>query len=292
MQTQFVGSKYSCYDSIMKRNFFVPDDDLSGIIHSNLEGVEEIKHILTGWTNIVMEVRAGSGSYFFRFPRNPFWAKMIRKDASFCRFVSGKTSFYTPQMKLKTDIEGRPFSIHKKIEGYSLTDRIYNLSHTAMAAVAHDCAKFVYELSMVSADKAPKRAQYPLKKFLYELDSRHYVEHLTQDHKYLEDSDTEHFVHGDLNIGNILVDENDNMTAVIDFCFAGKGNPNMDISRILSRPVPEVFEQEFVAEYDRLVGGADIGQIQEMRRIWGRIDAGYIGHIKRAHPEITLPPGM
>ncbi len=60
-----------------------------------------------------------------------------------CNFVDGKTSYYTPQMKLCYDAKVRPFSVHQKIEGYTLGDRIYHLSHTAITGVAYDATKFI-----------------------------------------------------------------------------------------------------------------------------------------------------
>jgi aminoglycoside phosphotransferase (APT) family kinase protein len=276
----------------MAQRFFSPKEDLDQIIRTEIPEVATTRQIVTGWTNIVIEATTASDeAYFFRFPRNPFWSKMIRKDAAFCGFIEGKTSFYTPRMRLCYDAAGRPFSVHRKIAGYALSDRIYHLSHTSVTAVAHDCAKFIYELSRVSVAHAPAKVRYPLEKFLRELDERHYdaAAHIPGDHAYIAATDNGRMVHGDLNLGNILLDENDRVTAVIDFCFAGTGNPNMDVSRVLSRPVPPSFEREFLAEYTRLAGGVDEQQVQKMTEIWGRIDAGYVGHIRRAHPEITLP---
>ena len=119
--------------------FFTPNDPLNTIISETLpnQTIKETKQILTGWTNIVIEVTTDKTSYFFRFPRNPFWSKMIIKDAAVCNFVEGKTSFYTPSMKLHYDKNRRPFSVHEKIEGYSLGDRIYHLSHSALTATAN-----------------------------------------------------------------------------------------------------------------------------------------------------------
>ena len=59
--------------------FFTTADPLDKIIAETLPEKRIIgtKHILTGWTNIVIEVTTDTGSYFFRFPRNPFWSRMI-----------------------------------------------------------------------------------------------------------------------------------------------------------------------------------------------------------------------
>ena len=265
--------------------FFTPNDPLDEIIIATLpdKKVLKTKHILTGWTNIVIEVTTDKGSYFFRFPRNPFWSKMIVKDAAVCNFVDGKTSFYTPQMKLCYDKKNRPFSVHEKIEGYTLGDRIYHLSHTALTGAAYDVAKFIKELSSIDLKNAPKNVRYPLSDFLKELDYEHYESHIDDDHDYIKATETNNLVHGDLNLGNILLDENDKVIGVIDFCFAGTGNPQMDTARMLSRPVPKEFEDTFLAQF------SDTTKVARMKKAWKNIDAGYANHIRTNFPEITLP---
>ena len=265
-------------------SFFTTKDPLDKIIAETMpeRNIEKTEHVLTGWTNIVIEVLTDNGSYFFRFPRNPFWSKMIVKDAAVCNFVDGKTSFYTPRMKLCYDSLNRPFSVHKKIDGYTLGDRIYHLSHTAITGTAYDVARFIKELSAVDLKKAPTMVKYPLSKFLRELDYRHYEKHIDEDHEYITQTETNNLVHGDLNLGNILLDKNDKVIGVIDFCFAGTGNPNMDVARIVSRPAPKEFEDAFLSHFDNL------SEIPRMKQAWQHIDNGYAEHIRAHFPEINL----
>lgn len=272
------------------KEFFTTDDKLEQIIKTTLgeQKILKTKPVLTGWTNIVIEVKTDLGEFFFRFPRNPFWARMIVKDAAVCNFVEGQTSFYTPQMTLHYDEMGRPFSVHRKIEGYTLGDRIYHLSHTTLTGVAYDTAKFIKELSGLDLRKAPELVKYPLSKFLRELDYEHYDAHIDEDHDYILATETENLVHGDLNLGNILLDENDKMVGVIDFCFAGMGNPRMDAARMLSRPVPDGFEQALLLALCYTPGSAETDEVLRMREAWARIDAGYAAHIRAKFPEIDL----
>lgn len=265
--------------------FFTTSDDLDSIIAQTLpdQEIQQTDHILTGWTNIVIEVATDQNTYFFRFPRNPFWSKMIVKDAAVCNFVDGKTSFYTPQMKLCYDSQKRPFSVHEKIEGYTLGDRIYHLSHTALTGAAYDIARFIKELSSIDVKDAPEKVKYPLSDFLHELDYQHYQTHIDQDHAYIKHTEKQNLVHGDLNLGNILLDQNDQVIGVIDFCFAGTGNPNMDAARILSRPAPQEFTDTFLAQFQN-----DQAEITRMRQAWQNIDAGYAEHIRTHFPEINL----
>ncbi len=265
-------------------NFFTPSDPLDKIIEETMDDkqVLKTKQILTGWTNIVIEVNTDKGSFFFRFPRNPFWSRMIEKDAAVCNFVDGKTSYYTPQMKLYHDSKGRPFSVHEKIEGYTLGDRIYHLSHTALTGVAYDVAKFIKELSGIDLRGAPKEVQFPLSEFLHELDYEHYDRHIDADHKYIKATEKTKLVHGDLNLGNIILDKNDKVIGIIDFCFAGTGNPNMDVARMVSRPAPKEFEEAFLSYFD------NTSEITRMKKAWKDIDNGYAEHIRTHFPEINL----
>jgi aminoglycoside phosphotransferase (APT) family kinase protein len=271
----------------MSKSFFTTKDNFKHIIQSSFENekVITLNHIKTGWTNIVIEVETDQNTYFFRFPRNPFWAKMIVKDTIFCQFIEGKTSFYTPHMTLLYH-ENRPFSKHVKIAGYCLADRVYHLSHTASAAVASDILLFLKELSNIPLNKVPKNAKYPLSKFLKELDDLHYKTHITADHEYIKSSEKlkKTLVHGDLNLSNILLDKNDKMVAVIDFCFAGTGHPHMDTSRILSRPSPENFETSLKSNFNK----SQLKTIERMQQAWQHIDAGYADHIRTHFPEIDL----
>lgn len=264
--------------------FFTTKDPLDQIIKKTLphHQILQTNHILTGWTNIVIEVTTNKGNYFFRFPRNPFWSKMIVKDATVCNFVDGKTSFYTPQMKLCYDDKRRPFSVHQKIEGYTLGDRIYHLSHTALTGAAYDIAKFIKELSHINLQNAPEKVKYPLSDFLKELDYEHYNSHIDADHAYIKKTESKNLVHGDLNLGNILLDQNDKVIGVIDFCFAGTGNPNMDVARLLSRPAPQEFTDTVLREFD------NHSEITRMKKAWQNIDAGYAEHIRTNFPEINL----
>ncbi|MBQ5812039.1 aminoglycoside phosphotransferase family protein [Candidatus Saccharibacteria bacterium] len=264
--------------------FFTTDDPLDQIITETLpeHQIQNTKHILTGWTNIVIEVTTNQGAYFFRFPRNPFWSRMIVKDATVCNFVDGKTSYYTPQMQLHYDSQHRPFSVHPKIEGYTLGDRIYHLSHTALTGVAYDTAKFIKELSGINLRGAPKEVKYPLSQFLHELDYEHYDQHIDADHQYIKQTESGKLVHGDLNLGNILLNKDDQVIGVIDFCFAGTGNPNMDVARMVSRPAPKEFEDAFLSYFD------NPSEISRMKQAWQHIDAGYANHIRTHFPEINL----
>ena len=268
----------------MNSKFFTPSDPLDQIIKTTMleKQVLKTEHILTGWTNIVIEVTTNQGAYFFRFPRNPFWSRMIVKDATVCNFVEGKTSFYTPQMKLCYDEKGRPFSVHQKIEGYTLGDRIYHLSHTALTGAAYDIAKFIKELSGIDLRDAPEEVKFPLSEFLHELDYEHYDHHIDKDHDYIKATEKNQLVHGDLNLGNVLLDENDKVIGVIDFCFAGTGNPNMDVARIVSRPAPKEFEDAFLSQFE------DAKEITRMKKAWKHIDNGYAEHIRTHFPEINL----
>ena len=127
----------------MLKDYFSLDEDFSRIIKNSLSDKEiiNIKPISTGWTNIVFEVSTTAGNYFFRFPRDNFWIRTIVKDYEFSKFINGKTDFNTVKLELHYD-NGRPYSIHKKIEGIVLADVMNDLSNEQIKTVSKDISKY------------------------------------------------------------------------------------------------------------------------------------------------------
>ena len=66
-------------------------------------------------------------------------------------------------------------------------------------------------------------------------------------------------MHGDLNSSNILLDENNRVTAIIDFGFGWFGNPYFDISRIIGR-CPESFKEEII-KYYQIFSNSELNRI-------------------------------
>ena len=88
-------------------------------------------------------------------------------------------------------------------------------------------------------------------------------------------------VHGDFNSSNVLVDDDNNFKAVIDFGFGGYGNKYNDISRIIGR-CPSNFKDCIVKNYELISGeDLDIDVLDENIDIWSKIDQGYINYMKK-----------
>ncbi|GHV34296.1 hypothetical protein FACS1894187_04560 [Synergistales bacterium] len=276
------------------QKFFTMNDDLDGIIERIIpkENIVSARHIITGWTNIVIEVTTENDAFFFRFPRNDFFSKMLVKDYTFCKFIKGKTSFVTPELELFYDGK-RPFSMHRKIRGYCLTDRMKHLSRQTMTSIAYDISKFIRELGEIDSSNLPNEGRMDLPDFLGELADTHFDDRSLGHHDYLKStSDNSKLIHGDLNPGNILLDENDNVAGVIDFCFAGFGSQYLDVSRIIGRSKGE-FRDIMIKGYEDVSGSeANVGIIDRLVAVWNDIETGYIGYIKKNHPEIQIPDSV
>lgn len=138
----------------MVGKFFTLDEDFNGIIKNALNGkeIKNVNFISTGWTNIVYEVETNDGNYFFRFPRDDFWIRTIVKDCEFAKYIDGKINFKTVGLEQKNDKQ-RPYSMHKKIDGVPLAERIDSLRPDELKQVAKEIAEFMYELHTVKFDK-------------------------------------------------------------------------------------------------------------------------------------------
>ena len=135
----------------MNKSFFELNEDYERIINNALKGkkINNLNQISTGWTNIVYEVSTDNEQYFFRFPRDEFWSRTIVKDCNLSQYIYGKTDFNTVNLSLHYD-NGRPFSVHKKIEGTVLADKMNDLNQEEIEIVSKEIAKFMYQLHNVN----------------------------------------------------------------------------------------------------------------------------------------------
>lgn len=272
----------------MIKNYFTLDEDFETIIKNAVPNKEIIsmKSVTTGWTNIVYEVKTNEGAYFFRFPRDDFWSRTIVKDYEFCKFIDGKTDFETVKLELLYD-NGRPFSMHKKIEGIVLADKMNEMNEKQIESTAKGVSKFMYQINNIDFDenKIFKTNNIGLKltDFLDELLNVHvakedkefwkYEENIKKDHNYI--------VHGDLNSSNVILDDNYNVKAIIDFGFAGFGNKYFDIARIIGR-CPKVFKSEVIKAYEDVSKEKlDYKELDEEIDIWTNIDNAYINYMTK-----------
>ncbi|MDR1254739.1 MAG: aminoglycoside phosphotransferase family protein [Puniceicoccales bacterium] len=277
--------------SMEHKVFFTQQDNFVNIIKRHLPNLDAstIKHIKTGWTNIVIEARDNKDTYFFRFPRNQFFARMMLKDFAFCSFMRDKVTFQFPNLKVFKDNE-RPFSMHKKIKGWSLTERLKHLSRQAATNLAYDVAKFIQELNAINPQSLPKACNVYLSTFLDELSKVDDNTYDLRQHDALRSYEKEaHVVHGDLNPGNILLDENDKMIGIIDFAFAGVSNNHVDIARIIGR-TGDSFTEAIIKAYQDTTGKqVNKKHVQKLIQTWNYVEQQYILYIKNQHPDIILP---
>ena len=272
----------------MDKNYFTLDENFEKIIKNSLHGMDisKINTISTGWTNIVFEVITDCGNYFFRFPRDDFWSRTIVKDYEFSKYINKKTDFNTVQLNLMQD-NGRPYSIHKKIEGTVLADVMNNLSPEEIKTVAKDISKFMYQLHHISFNQdeifTTNNIGLNLTDFLDELLNVHVSQTDKVFWKYEEFKRKDHstLVHGDLNSSNILIDENNHVAAIIDFGFGGFGNPYFDISRIIGR-CPNSFKNEIIQNYEQLANEQlNYSELDNEIQIWSNIDNSYINYMRK-----------
>ena len=236
--------------------YFELDEDFNKIILKNLEDVEKIRLIPTGWTNIVFEVTTENNkSYFFRFPRDEFWARTIVKDYQFAKYIHNKTDFDTVELQLLYD-KGRPFSMHRKIEGTPLAERMNELNESEIENISSEIAKFMFQLHSIKYEKDKiftiNNIGVNLTEFLDELLKKH-VSKDDMAFWNFRDEDKNHLsclVHGDLNSSNVLLNNDNHVTAIIDFGFGGFGNKYDDISRIIGR-CPNNFKRRNYKKHTR-----------------------------------------
>lgn len=270
----------------MNNTYFKLDDNFEQIIKETLNDKQIImfNQISTGWTNIVYEVKTNEGNFFFRFPRDEFWARTIVKDYEFAKYIYGKTDFNTVKLELFY-YNNKPFSVHKKIPGIVLADVMNNLNSEQIKNISNEIAKFMYQLHNLTYENSKifsiNNIGLNLTDFLDELLNVHVS---STDIKFWSPSSiiskNNCLVHGDLNSSNILLDENYHISAIIDFGFGGFGNKYNDIGRIIGR-CPTSFKNDIIKSYEYYSKtGLDSEFLNTNIETWTNIDNSYINYMR------------
>jgi len=269
----------------MSKNYFCISDDFEKIILRHIKSFDNITKIQTGWTNFVFRVESNKQFFYFRFPRNNFFANALIKECEIQNYIKDKISFKTPELNLFFD-KRRPYSIHNEVEGKSLSDCYNDLSFNEKKELANDICKLLKEFSLIKIDDSFQRVSNFLDN-LSNVSKNNYDLRFHNDLKNLEEKNM-FFSHGDFNPGNLILKKN-KLFAVIDFSFAGRSNEFVDLSRIAAR-LPNDFRPLLFSDYEKIFEKkVDLKAIENLEKTWHYVEEKYVLYIKQNHPDIVLP---
>ena len=276
----------------MNSTFFTENEDLYGIVSKKINNIDKNFSIISsGWTNIVVDVISNNENFIIKLPRDQFWSDCIEKDAIISNFISQNfNDFKTANAEIFYD-NGRPFIAYKKIEGITLTEVFSSLTEKELEKIAKNVANIFYEFHSISIDKLPDVAKNKFYDFITKLPKINEEEYdFSLFDGMLEDEKNEKqvFIHGDLNIGNILLDKNKNITAIIDYAFSGISDIYTDLARISCR-TSEKFLDIILKEYEKITNiQLNMQKIENRKKMWAYIESEYMKFMKQCHPEIKF----
>ena len=268
--------------------FFTVNDDFKAIIEDKVGEIVYMSQISTGWTNFVYDVKTKTDEYIFRFPRNDFFSSVLEKEVAFSKYIKGKIKTPTSNIDIGYD-NGRPFTCHKKITGKSLTSVYDKLTKEDKEKIADQVSNFIFELQQVSVDNIPLNLP-TTSQFLADLshvDDEYYD---FSRHDYLVKLESGDLVlnHADLNPGNILIDENNDVCAIIDFAFVSKSSNLNDVSRLIGRlpaDFHEIMLHSFNKRFEKNIG---MDVIKSLISVWDYVEEHYINYMRVNQPEIDI----
>lgn len=160
------------------------------------------------------------------------------------------------------------------------------LTMDEIRVISNDISKFMFQLHNIKFDKDnifnTNDIGLNLIDFLDELLNIHvhHEDKLFWNYKEFIKKDNDCLVHGDLNSSNIILDENNHISGIVDFGFAGFGNKYFDIARIIGR-CPENFKNEIIKSYEAFSGNKlDYNVLNNEIDIWKNIDNAYINYMR------------
>lgn len=293
---------YEIFERMLKvYNFFEPNDAellplISSFLKRNDDEIVNFSHVDTGWTNIVINVKSNKNEYIFRFPRNTFFAKEMLRDYTFCKLVQHKVWCTTPDMQLIID-NNRPFSVHPKISGTVLSSYDFkSFSNNEISKLADGIGHFLSELHKIPIAAIPDGYNTYLTSYLDELSEVHCGDYELKTHEGLRRLENAKYdlclVHGDFNPGNILVDKNLNISAVIDFSFGSISDRNADIGRLLSRTDLKFCRYVLDAYNSYSNRPCNESRAIAIANVFKYVDWKYVQYICRNMPSITVSKAL
>ena len=139
-------------------------------------------------------------------------------------------------------------------------------------------------------DKIDKKYKYDFVEFLNNMikiannyDMK-YFEELFKDHN----NEQLVFAHNDINIGNIIIDENNNIVAIIDYAFAGLSDIYTDLS-VISCRTDGVFFNRMIEEYEKLISKTiNKEKLQNRIELRQHLEDVYVDYINKNCKEIKI----
>lgn len=272
----------------MIKKYFEANENFENII-SKFVKVENIETISTGWTNIVLKVFDGKDYFVFRFPRNEFWEKVIKNEYDFNKLAKNKLCVQTSNMILCKD-NGRYFSYHKFINGYTLASKMDFLQQQDKQKIARQVANFLVEFEKLHVENDFNLIKTST--FLEELSKIEKCDYDLSRHQALismEKTSPLVLSHGDFNHSNILIDDDNNLCAVLDFAFVSLSSPATDVARLCGRCKDTEFEKMLIAQFNKISDNKILeSDVKNLMQVYDYVDNKYIEYMKKYYPEIEF----
>lgn len=268
-------------------NFFTINCDFNSIIKKHFSSPQKIEKVSNGWTNFVFKVSYENDNYFFRFPRNNFFSNALVNEVEYNKFLRKNLKMKTSELEIFY-YENKPYSLHKEIKGYNLQEKYATMSLEEKECLAKDISLFIQDLQNLdySSLKLIKLSEFL--KDLSSFSNPHYDLHM-HDNLIIDENEKMVLNHGDLNPGNIIVDDENKIIAVLDFAFLTKSCLLNDLARITGR-LDEEFKNIMIKQYEKTMNvSVDKNKLNALITMWNYVDNSYINYMKTSCPDVVIP---
>lgn len=222
---------------------------------------EPIKYIGSGWSSHAFRI----GDYIVRFPKQNVEDYLFEEEI--CKHLKKCLSCKTPSVKVVMD-EKFPYAIHKCIEGST----IQNLEQLFESELfIKDCAITLAQIHSFHMIGTIRSAPTDIEPDIYNLNKRlsQYFNYTSAEkmcylYNEIKTNNTEElvFIHADFHLGNIIINADQHIEGIIDWCNAGMGVSNEDFKFLFFKLTPNQMNA-LIGEYNNWGFSIDISKIRE-----------------------------
>lgn len=230
---------------------FIKTTDFINIIESNC--IIKKRQFCTesdnhGKSSFVFFVKCEDEEYVFKFPRTVFQSDLLNYEYEVLLRLNNKFDFLVSNYRVFNDNLDRPYVAYNKIKGVNMAD--FQFSDLELERLSFVLAKEIYKIHCLSSNDL-KGLEIHTKRNLLDNFCKDF--NYTPDYSLISDLlDEDTFIHGDFHRHNILLNNNKEFVAILDFATFSKGSIYFDLGHMILSVKSPLFREKFIENYEKI----------------------------------------
>lgn len=229
-------SKMTDFINIIKSNY---------LINNHQFCTESDNH---GKSSFVFFVKCDNEEFVFKFPRTVFQSNLLKYEYEVLHRLNNKFDFLVSDYRVFNDNLDRPYVAYSKVNGFNMAD--FQFSDLELERLSFVLAKEIYKIHSLTTNDLNGLEIHTKKNLLDSFcEDFNYIPDYSLISDLLEENT---FIHGDFHRHNILLNNNKEFVAILDFATFSKGSIYFDLGHMILSVKSPHFRVKFIENYEKI----------------------------------------